>query len=116
MTKELITTETILGFLKDNIEQKISVSPSVYVDAAQKLVVLLSDEHEKLFSIQQKVAQAKAELMSEGSTAANAKIMIEATDDYKNYQLQKAKIGRIEEFIRIAKLQSRIKMEEYKSY
>jgi len=113
---ELITTETILGFLKDSIENKKAISPSLYVDAAQKLVVLLSDEHATLFDLQQKVAQMRTDLMEQGSTAAKARILVEATDEYKEFQLQKAKIERIEEFIRISKIQARLKDNEYRSY
>jgi hypothetical protein len=115
MTNEIVTTEVIIGWLKDNIEQKIPIAPSRFIDAAQKLNVLLSDEHAKLFKMQQVVAQMKAELMEGDSTAAKAKIMVEASNEYAAYCIQKAYIGRIEEMIRIAKIQARLKDNEYKS-
>ena len=114
--QEITTTRQIMEWLKDKVENKIPVSPGAYVDIAAKLNVLLSDEHAILFRIQQKVAQMKAELVQKGETASKTKILVEASDEYLEYQMQKALISRIEEFIRIAKLQGRLKSEEYRGY
>jgi len=111
-----ITTETIISWLKEQVETKSSISPNLYIDAAQKLNVLLSDEDIKLFDCQQKVAQLKVGYINQGYSVAKAKVIVEASDDYKEYCLQKAKIERIVEFIRIAKLQGRMQQEEYKGY
>ena len=116
MGKELITINTIINYLKNQIENKIPMSPATYVDAAAKLNVLLSDEHEKLFDLQQKVAQMKADRIQAGETSSKAVILVEATDEHRECQSQKAFKGRIIEFIRISKLQARMKQEEFRGY
>ncbi len=114
---ELVTVDTILNWLQEKIENKEPVAPGVYVEAAQKLNVLLSDEHARLFDLQQKVAQLKTDLIKfDGKSVAQSKTFIEATDTYREMQTQKAKIGRIEEFIRIAKISARLKDNEMRGY
>src|ERR1700691_5520576 len=57
----VVTTETILDWLKEQVEQKNPVAPSVWLDSAQKLVVLLGDESDKLHRLQQRVAQMRGD-------------------------------------------------------
>ena len=114
--ENLVTVKTIISFLRENIEKKIPMSPALYVEAAAKLNVLLADEHEKLFDLQQKIAQMKSEIIQRGETSSKAVILVEASDEYRECQSQKAFISRIVEFIRISKLQGRLKMEEFKGY
>lgn len=113
---DIITTDTIINWIKDKVESKEPVSPGVFVDAAQKLNVLLSDEHAELIKWQNAVAVQKAGLINGGYSVAKAKAVVEATEEYKQMLLQKAKIDRIVEFIRISKLQARMKMDEMRSY
>lgn len=113
---ELITTDLILNWFKEQIQNKEQVDAHTWVDATQKLNILISDDHDKLFDLQQKVAQMRVALMEQGDTVSKAKAKVEATDEYKNMCKQKAKIGRIEEAIRIAKIQSRLKDSEFKGY
>lgn len=114
--EEIITTETIINYLEEKIKHREPVAPSTFVDAAQKLNVLLSDEHAELYRLQQILNEKKAELIGQGESVAKAKTLTEATEDFHAYCLQKAYIERIEEFIRIAKLQARMKIEELKGY
>ena len=118
MTNEIVTVDTILNYLQEKIEQKEPIAPTVYVEAAQKLNVLLSDEHDLLFSMQQGIAKKKVELLSREAkrNVSAVKLMIEATDEYLAMRMQEAKIGRIEEFIRIAKIQARVRETEMRGY
>ena len=113
---ELVTINTILDFLLECIEQKKIVDAHTWIDASQKLNILLSDEHDELFSLQQKVAQDKVTLIEEGLSVAHARVKVEATDVYREMRSQAAKIGRIEETIRISKIQSKLKDNELRSY
>jgi hypothetical protein len=113
---EIITTDTILNFLKQAVEQKKPLSPAVFADAAQKLVTLMGDEHDHLFVLQQEVARAKVEFIEQGDSVAKAKAKVEASDVYRQMCGQKAKIERIEETIRIAKLRARLSETEFKGY
>lgn len=113
---EPVTTETIIGFLKDCVERKVPVAPSTWVDSAMKLNVLLGDEVDKLLRLEQSVARMKVAYLSEGDTVAKAKAKVEAEDVYREARKQKAYIDQITEHIRIAKVQSRLTNDEMKGY
>lgn len=112
---EVVTTDTIIDFLQVKVEQKEPISPSVWLDAAQKLNVLTGDETDKLYDMQQKVAIKKVSYIEAGKSVSEAKSLIEATDEHKEMMKQKAKVSRIEEFIRIAKIQARMKDNEWRN-
>lgn len=116
--QQIITVDFIIDTLKEYVETKQPVSPQVWVEAAQKLNVLLGDEHDKMFDLQQKVAQLKVDYLNddEKRNVSKAKMLVEASEDYKELCKLKAKVGRIEEFIRIAKIQARLKDGELKGY
>ena len=113
---ELVTVDTIIDYLKDCVEQRLPIGPDVWLDAAQKLVALSSDESERLFELQHELAVIKMQQMEDGATAAKAKIFAEAFPEYKDMQKQKARIEQIQEMVRIAKLQARLRTEEMRSY
>lgn len=118
MTDKLVTTDVIIGHLKNKIENKEPLSPGIYIDAAEKLNVLLSDEHDKLFTQQQKIAEMKVTFLEADPkrNVSMAKLLTEATNEYREMQIQKAKIGRIEEMIRLAKIQAKMKETEFRGY
>lgn len=104
---EKITTDTILSFLKDAVESKRVLNPEIWLDAAYKLAILAGDENDKLFNLQQEVAQMRSGLIMEGKSVAEARVRVEATDKYVEAQKQKAKVELIKELVRIAKIQAR---------
>jgi len=115
--EKIVTTDGIIEWLKQRIEFKIPISPDVWVDAAQKLNVLIGDDHDRLYDLEQEVAKMKMEYMVDGDEKVNvsyAKAKVETTDQYKEARKLKAKIGRIEEQIRIAKIRARLKDNEYR--
>jgi hypothetical protein len=118
MDQELVTTDLILGWLKETVENKLPISPHTWVDAALKLNVLVGDEHDKLFNLQQQVAQIKLTFLKEDEkkNVSAAKMRTEASDTYREMRMQEGKIKQIEEFIRIAKLQARLKDSEMRGY
>jgi ElaB/YqjD/DUF883 family membrane-anchored ribosome-binding protein len=112
--EKLVTIDTIIEYLQDAVKSKTPLPPTIWLDAAQKLNVLLSEEEDRLFDLQQVVAQKKYDFIK-GQAKKNvseAKAYIEASDDYRDSKKQAAKIGRIVEFIRLAKIQARTRMEE----
>lgn len=111
---DLITTDFILETLKGYVEKKQVLDAHQWVNSALKLTVLIGDEHDKLFDLMQKVAQVKVDHLTEGDTSAAAKSKVEATDLYKEMLKQKAKIEQIEEMVRLAKIQARLKDNEYR--
>ena len=112
--ENLVTTNSIIQWLKEQVEQKKPVSPTQWLEASQRLCILLGDESEELFKLQQKVAQQKVDYIEQDKSVSEAKARVEASDDYRLYCCQKAKIARIDEQIRIAKIQSRTVMEEFR--
>lgn len=112
---EKITIDTIVDWLKDAVEHKRVVDAHTWVDAAQKMTVLLGDEHDKLYDLEQQVAQQRVKLITDGFPVSKAKAFLEETDIYKQARTQKARIGRIEEMVRIAKVQARLKDNEYRA-
>lgn len=109
------TADDILTVLEQWAREKRPVDPTMWVEAAQKLVTLMGDEADKLFRMEQAVAQMRVELLEGGQNATQAKMRVEASDDYREARRQKAKIGRIEETVRLAKLRGRMANEEYKA-
>lgn len=109
---EPVTTETIIGFLKDCVEQKIPVAPSMFLDSAFKLNLLLGDEIDELLELEQKVAMLRTKYILEGDTVAKSKAKVEASDYYRMARKQKARIDQINEHIRISKIQARMRLDE----
>lgn len=113
---ELVTTDTIISFLQERVTNKEPIAPNMWMDAAMKLNVLLGDESDILFDLQQKVAEQKIKysLSNDGKrNVSQAKMLIEATDIYKQMRKQEAKIERIIEFIRLSKVQARMHDAEW---
>lgn len=108
-----MTTDEIIQNLEEMVEKKIPVGPSYWLEQAQKLVVLMGDETDKLHLLQRKIANFKTELLSQGKSVAEAKTVSESLDMYEEMQNQKSKCERITEIIRIAKIQSRMRNEEF---
>lgn len=105
-----ITADTILQWFQNAVEEKQELNPDLWLDAAHKLVIFLGDEEMKLYELQQKVAEKKLEFYNamEKPQVAAAEMRVEATDIFKEYRQQKAKINQIEEFVRIAKLRVKV--------
>lgn len=116
MDNTLVTTDLILSTLKQWVETKTVVDAHTWVEASLKLNILISDEHDKLFKLEQEVAQMKVHYIEDGKSVAYAKTKVEATDLYRLMRIQRAKIEQIEEAIKIAKVQARLKDTEMRNY
>lgn len=99
--------------LEDLIANKVPLSPSGWLDIIGRLIVEMSDETDKLYSLQKAIAIAKVGFIKGGSSVAEAKSAVEATDVYEEMQKQKSICHKIEELIRIGKLQSKLKENEW---
>ena len=114
--EEKITVDTILDWLKSQVESKNPVSPHLYIEAAQKLVVLVGDEQDKLFDLQHLIAELKSNLIVEAKTSvAESKVRIEAQKVYTDMLKQKSKVERVFEMIKIAKIRARMQEEEIRA-
>ncbi len=114
--ENLNTVDSILEALKKMSETKEIIDVDVYLRGAEKLNSLLQEEQNILFSLEQDVAKMRRKLLVENKETASAtKMIIEASDEYTNARKQKAKIDRVLETIRIAKLHARLSNDVYKA-
>lgn len=106
--EKLVTADTILSWLEDAVESKRMLNPQIWLESAMKLNILLGKETNTLEDMRQVVAEKKLEFLEKmkGNVSA-AKAMTEATDGYKAMKKQEAKCKRIEEFVRLSKIQAR---------
>lgn len=109
------TFDSVIENLNSIVAKKQILDENKWLEAAQYINLLLEDEQNSLFLLEQKIAQMKCQLMENGDTVAKAKVKLEATDEYLQARKQKARIERAIELIRIAKLQSRTSMDIYNS-
>jgi hypothetical protein len=110
--EELVTCDTILNWFKEQTENRRPISPHLYLEMAQKLNALSSDENDKLVDLESELARHRADWVSVGKTSAGANILVEAMPVFNEARKQRAKIKQIEEVIRLAKLSARIKNDE----
>lgn len=115
MDEELVSVDTILNWLSEQVKHKRPISPEVYLDACTKLNLLKSDENDTLIGLRYQLAVKRANYVSEGGTSAAANIMLEADPLYVEVKKQEAKLKLIEEQIRLGKLSARIKNDELNS-
>lgn len=107
--ENIITADTILDFLVSAVESKRMLNPELWLDSAAKLNVLIGKERITLEDMRQVVAKKKLEYLTstEKRNVSEAKLRVEATDEYRDMKKQEAKCDQIEEFIRVAKIQAR---------
>lgn len=110
---EEITTEKILGTMKEWVASKTPIPPDLWTDAAAKLNVLAGDDEAKLADMELELAQKRHNLASNAlqRSVASVNVEIQSLPLHRDIQVLKAKIKRIDEFIRIAKLQARLTSE-----
>lgn len=103
------TTDTILEYFSEVAREKKQLNPKHWMDAAMKLNVLLIDEEKKLQDLRRQVAEIKLKYLEgmKKKSVAEAEMRAEVTPEYHDMRLQEMKVSRAEEFVRLAKLNSR---------
>lgn len=97
------TVQEVMEYLETIAETNDVVPPQEYVRCATLISLMLQNEQDKLYLMEQEVAKKRAELVMKGETAAYAKIVIEASDEYTEARKQKALVERALEVIKLAK-------------
>ncbi len=108
---EQTKTDVILEWIKDKVEnRKADFDSEFWMDVSMKLIILLPDEIAKLYDLQKIVAQKRLDIYDkqEKKNVSEAKMRIEAMDEYRDMRIQEAKLKQVEEIVRIAKIQARI--------
>lgn len=96
-------------------ERKVPLSPYQWLEATSKLIALIGNEQNELYRIESLLAKIKNEEMAQGATAARAKAIVEARDEYVTYRTLKAKIERVFEMIKLGKIHARMSLEDFKA-
>lgn len=102
------TCTSIVKSFTERIANREIIPADQWLTGAQFLSVLLTDENDKLFALQQQIAQIKYEKLREGNNVGQTNIFIETTDIYRKFCEQKAFIKQVDEIIKISKLQARL--------
>ena len=110
---EEVTIDKIISWLEEQVREKHPIDPQTWLEAGLKLTLLMGDEHGRLFTLQQIIAQQKTELLKLDNSVAKVNLMLEATDQYREMRIQEAKIKRIEELVRLSKKYATLANEEY---
>ena len=115
MNDNLRSCDSIIEWLKTQQENRVPISPHLYLEAATALNILSSDEVDKLIDMESKLAVLRATAMSTEKTAVAAKIFIEAMPEYGEVRKQRAKIEMIKEAVRLAKKTATLKSDEMRN-
>ena len=99
------TIDSIIEEMRSRVEENIAVSPVSWVESALRLNVLASDLDNDLAEAEGKMAEKESELVEE-NPASKSKILARKSIDYTEYLKLKAKLKRIDEYIKIAKKRS----------
>lgn len=108
--------QTIISDLERDVREQVPISPQRWVESAQQINILISSEHQKLFDLQQKVAQEKVAFIENGDSVAKATTKVEASDTFRKMNVQRAYISQLEEHIRLAKKMATLASDEMHNY
>lgn len=115
MEKEPITVDEILAYLQKAASDNMPLPPDRWVDAGMRLQSLLGNEMDSYYLMEHSLAKARVELIQHGMKLGEAKMHVEASDEYFQARKQKGKIERVTEIIRLAKLRGRMASEEQRA-
>lgn len=103
--KRTISSDTILNWAKDQVENKQIIGREIWIDIAFKLNLLRLDETALFNKMKQAVAVRKLEILKsqEKKNVAAANAEVETLDEYRFLKDQEQKIYTIDELVRIAK-------------
>ena len=112
--EEKRTVDTIIAGLKETVEKKEIVHPSWWIEAAEMLNLLLGEDQDRLFGLQQEIAQQRYEILKSQTkrNVSEVNLIVESTDKFKEMRILEAKIKRIQEQIKIAKVHARLASDE----
>lgn len=112
--EEKRTIDSIISDLRSKVEKREVVHPSWWVESAEMLNLLLSEDQDKLFGIQQEIAKERYEILKSQTkrNVSEANLIVESTDKFREMRTLDAKIRRVQEQIKIAKIHGRLASDE----
>jgi hypothetical protein len=106
--------DELIKQIEDVLGKKLPMSPSYWLEQAEILNILSSDETDLLTELAKKAAYKQLEWVEQGKSMAESELRLKTTDEYMLLQKQKAKVEKIKEIIRLAKTHAKLKNEEYR--
>lgn len=100
---DMQTLDGIVLELQRRVLNGEPIAPSQYLDAAVNINLLSLDLDVELVNAEMSVNLLRDREIQAGKTAAAAKALMMATEEYRNYLILKAKRERITELVRLAK-------------
>ena len=110
------TIDTLMEAMQERVEKGEIIGPHDWIDYAGRLNLFRGIDDNALYKLGQSIARLRAEYVKDGMSVAAARTLIEASDDYREYKQLQAKLDRVTEEIRLAKIRSRSASEEMKGY
>jgi hypothetical protein len=110
------TIDTLMEAMQERVEKGEIIGPHDWIDYAGRLNLFRGIDDNVLYKLGQRIAQLRAEYVKDGMSVAAARTLIEASDDYREYKQLQAKLDRVIEEIRLAKIRSRSAAEEMRGY
>lgn len=97
------TVSEIMQGAKRAVENGIPISPAQWLDAAQRLAVLIQDVDDSLIDAEMEYRELRSKFMQEGASGVQAETNAKATNSYRRLLGLKAERERIAWFVQIAK-------------
>lgn len=109
------TADDILAVLETMAAEKQVINAHQLLDAATKLTLLLGDEANELFTLEKQIAEEKVKFLEQGKSVAYANLQVAASQHQLEAKVKAAKIHRIEEMVRLAKIRARLADNEFRA-
>lgn len=109
--EEKTTIDFIIKTLIDWVENKRTVSPTVWLESALKMNILLDDVVKEICDLKQIIAVKKVEYIEKGMKVNEAQSRIEATDEHRKLNELQGRYKLIEEQIRLSKARAKMDSE-----
>jgi hypothetical protein len=103
-----MTIDQIIDEMKRRVDEDIPIHPASWVDSATRINVLADTLDNQLAEYEGTMATAEAEYVKDGEPGVRAKTLAKTHIDYTAYLKLKAKIKRIDEYIKLAKRRAMI--------
>lgn len=113
----MVTADTIMDWLRKQVEEKNPVSPLQFLEAAVKLEALMGNETDKLADAEHAVSVLKLSYLKsqDKRNVSEAKAFVEASEEHLLARKQRGRVDQIKEFVMLAKKYATLKSEEYHS-
>lgn len=112
---DFVTADKIIGTLNKWVTEKQPIDHHLWLEAALKITLFLSEEKDKQYELEQEIAKRKVESKDSlpDMSMAEVNMRIEATDLYKEMRRQKGKVDQMLEFIKTAKRYATLTKEDF---